>query len=357
MAKNKIELGCQQLRGTFIMSGKITGRLSNGFYAEGTAKNGNAWRRVRFGVEIEPDKVVYLDLFGSVQDNVYFSKTSKGTDGKNHTETKTVRWADRMKSSANLFGEPGYRIIGVTCGCKKVIDKNGKEVNDRKYLTPYDACDEVGNLTDGDSVFIRGNIVYSTYNDKHHVSFEPQQISLLNQPIDFEALDFQPNAQFTQPIVCMGVVKNEETPGEAIVNAKIVNYQSIEDTELYTRNAALAKNLKKLGEFVHIKVFGDIIVDGQVEEVAESSEWGMPNKMERVASPFTRKLLITGADPDTIDHEAYSEDKIEHALEVIASIQNAKNDYGMKNEKDDDWGSSSKSNLGEDEIDDFDLGI
>ena len=356
MAKNKIELGCAQTKGTFVLSGKVTGRFSNSFYAEGTGQNGNDWRRVRFGVEIEPDKVIYVDMFGAVQDNVYFSKTTK-VDGKNRTETKSVKWADRMKSSKQLFGEDGYRIIGVTCGCKKVIDSKGKEVNDSKHLTMFDACDEVGNLSDGDSVFIRGNITYSTYQDTHRVNFEPVQISLMRQPIDFEAIDFQPNASFTQPIVCMGVIKNEDTPGEAIVSAKIVNYQTIEDTELYTRNAALAKNLKKLGQYVHIKVWGDIVVDGEIEEVKESSDgWGTSNKMERVASPFKRKLMITGADPDTIDRDAYSEDKIEHALEVIAGIQNAKSDYGKKDDKDNDWG-SSKSNLDEDDDFDMDLGI
>lgn len=359
MAKTKVDLGCEQLRGNFILSGKVTGRFNNGFYAEGTGQNGNDWRRVRFGVEIEPNKIVYIDLFGAVQDTVYFSKTTKGSDGKNHTETKPVKWADRMKSSKAIFGEDGYRIIGVTCGTKKVIDKNGKEVNDTKHLTPFDACDEIGNLQDGDSVFVRGNITYSTYNDQHRVNFEPSQISLLRQPIDFEAVDFQPNASFTQPIVCMGVTKNEETPGEAIVSAKIVNYQSIEDTDLYTRNGTLAKNLKRLGSYTHVKVWGDIVVDGEVQEVVEDTGWGSANKMERVASPFKRKLMITGADPDTIDKEAYSEEVIEHALTVIAGIQGAKKDYGKNDSKDDeDWGTKSSSNFDNlDDDDDMDLGI
>ena len=356
MAKNKIELGCAQTKGTFMLSGKVTGVMSNSFYQEGDTKNGGSYRRVHFGVEIEEGRIVYIDLFGSTQDTVYFSKTTKGADGKNKTDTKAVKWADRLKTSKQLFGEDGYRIIGVTCGCKKVIDSKGKEVNDRKYLAPYDACDEIQNLNDGDSVFVRGNITYSTYNNQHRVSFEPQQISLCKE-IDFDDVDFKPNAQFTQPIVCMNVAKNEDTPGEAVVNAKIVNYQSIEDAELYTRNAALAKNLKKLGEYVHIKVWGDIVVDGEIEEVEKSSDgWGTANRMDRVASPFKRKLVITGADPDTIDKDAYSEEKIEHALEVIAGIQNAKSDYGKKDEKDEGWGKSN-SNLDDYDDDEIDLGI
>ena len=63
---NKVELGCPQTKGTFVLSGKVTGRFSNGFYQEGTGQNGNDWRRVRLGVEIEPDRIVYIELFGSV---------------------------------------------------------------------------------------------------------------------------------------------------------------------------------------------------------------------------------------------------------------------------------------------------
>ena len=359
MAKNKVELGCAQTRGTFILSGKVVGTQSNSFFAEGDTKNGGSYRRVHFGVEIEEGKIVYLDLFGSTVDQVYFSKTVKGADGKNKTDTKSVKWADRFKTSKQLFGEDGYRLIGVTCGCKKIVNDKGKELNDRKYLTPYDACDEITNLSDGQSVFIRGNISYSTYNNQHRVNFEPQQVSLCKE-IDFDDVDFKATAQFTQNIVCMGVAKNEETPGEAIVNAKIVNYQSIEDAELYTRNAALARNLKKLGEYCHIKVWGDIVVDGEVETVEDVDEgWGSSNKMERVASPFKRKLMITGADKESIDKEAYSEEVIEKALEVIAGIQGAKKDYGMKDDGDEDWGNkpSSKGNLDDEDDTDFDLGI
>ena len=323
MAKNKVDLGCAQTRGTFQLSGKVTGTLSNSFYQEGDTKNGGSYRRVHFGVEIEEGKIVYLDLFGSNVDTVYFSKTTKGADGKNKTETKPVKWADRFKNSKQLFGEDGYRLIGVTCGCKKVMDSKGKEINDRKYLTPYDACDEVQNLNDGQSVFVRGNITYSTYNNQHRVNFEPVQISLCKD-IDFDDVAFKPQAQFTQNLVCMGAMKNEENPGEAIINAKIVNYQSIEDAELYTRNAALARNLKKLGEYCFVKVWGDIVVDGETETVEEPDDgWGQSNAMERVASPFKRKLMITGADKESVDKEAYSDVVLVHALEVIAGLQGA----------------------------------
>ena len=142
---------------------------------------------------------------------------------------------------------------------------------------------------------------------------------------------------------------------------KIVNYSSVEDAEFHIKKefSGLAKTMKKLGSYVHLKVFGRIVVEGEVQQVEESSEWGMQtNVMDRIASPFVRKLVIEGADPQSVDKESYSEEVIEHAIEVAANIQNAKNDYG---ESGDDWGkgNNKKNNFDDDELDDpdFDLGL
>lgn len=360
MAKNKVELGCAQTRGTFILSGKVVGTQSNSFFAEGDTKNGGSYRRVHFGVEIEEGKIVYLDLFGSTVDQVYFSKRVNGPDGKVKTTTQAVKWADRFKTSKQLFGEDGYRIIGVTCGCKKITDSKGKLVNDVKYLTPYDACDEIQNLNDGDSVFIRGNIVYQTYKDQHRVNFEPQQVSLCKE-IDLSDVDYKPNAQFTQALVLQSVTPDKEN-GEYIVNANIVNYDTVEESEFYIKKefSRLAKTLAKQGKYTHVKVFGRIAVEGDVAPVEESGDWGMAaNPMERVQSPFTRKLIIEGAYSDSVDKTTYSEEVIEHAIEVANSIKNAKSDYGKRDDDEDDWGGkpNMKGNLEDEDDMDFDLGI
>ena len=355
MANNKVNLGCKQLRGTFQMSGKINGRLSQNFYADGTGSNGKQWRRVHFGVEIEQGKTVYVDLFGAAQDTCYISKRTTLAGGKVQTDTQSIPWAKRFDFVKDAKYK-GYSMIGVTCGCKKVIDAKGVEKNDVKHVTAFDACDEVQNLHDGDSVFIRGNITYSSYNGQHRVNFEPTQISLC-KPLDFDDMEFKPNAHFTQPLVLMCVEVNNET-NEYDVLAKIVNYNTIEEAEFHIKSdrKGLAKTLNKLGKYVHIEVFGDIVVDGQVVEETVDDEWGSANTMKRVASPFTRKLVIMGADPESVDKEAYSKEVIEHAEEVIASLQSAKNDYG---ESDDDWGGKkdSKNNFLDDEDDDLDLGL
>lgn len=350
---NKVDLGCKQLRGTFQMSGKVSGRLSQGFFTEGTSSNGKAYRKCRFGVEIESGKTVYMDLFGAASDYCYISKRTTLPGGKTQNDTQQIPWSKRFDFEKDPKYK-GYQMIGVTCGCKKIIDSKGLERNDVKHLTAYDACDEIQNLHDNDSVFVRGNITYSTYNGTHRMNFEPTQVSLCKE-IDFEDMSFAPNAKFTQPIVLMDVTANNET-NEYDVLGKVVNYQSIEDCELHIRadRKGLAKTLKKLGSYVHVEVFGDIVVDGEVVEETVDDAWGSSNSMKRVVSPFVRKLIIMGADPDSVDKESYSEAVMDHAMEVIASIQNAKEDYGES----DDWGGKKgKSNFDEDEDDDIDLGF
>ena len=360
MANKKVDLGCNQLRGTFQISGKVNGRLSQNFYTEGVSQSGKAWRKVHFGVEIEPNKSVYLDLFGAVQDQCYISKRIT-VGGKVQSETTPISWADRFKFEKDPKYK-GFSMIGITCGCEKIIDSKGIEKNKVMHLIAFDACDEVQNLHDGDSVFVKGNIVYSTYNNQHRVNFEPTQISLCRE-IDFDDIEFKPNALFTQPMVLMGVKGNNET-NEYDVQAKIVNYQSIEDAEFHISKeyAALAKTLARKGEYVHIKAFGSIVVSGEVVKETEIGEWGIQsNRMDRVASPFTRKLMIEGVDPSSVDNESYSKEVIEKAEEIVAGIRKAKEDYGTNslddNGDDDDWGKGSKGKLDEDKLDDFDMDL
>lgn len=357
MANNKVDLGCAQLKGTFQMTGRVTGRLSQNFYTEGTSANGKPWRKVRFGVEIESGKNVYVDLFGVAQDQCYISKRTTLPGGKVQTETQTINWADRFNIEKNPKYK-GFNVIGPTTGCRKIIDSKGIQKNLVLHLTTFDACDEVQNLVDGDSVFVRGNIVYTTYNGQHRINFEPTQISLCKE-IDLDDIEYKPQAYFTQPMVLMSVKANKETD-EYDVQAKIVNYQSIEDAEFHISKeyAALAKTLAKQGEYVHIRAKGNIVVAGEKVEEQIDAAWGVQtNKMDRVASPFTRKLMIDGVDPASVDKKAYSKEVIDNAEEIIASIKSAKEDYGASS--DEDWGKQDKgkSNFEDGELEDFDLGL
>lgn len=344
MAENKKNKGLDipQTRGTFQIRGKVTGTLRDNFYTEKITKTGKPWRSVNFGVQFKPEATLSVSLNGMERDNVYFVK--RGENG-GKSEVKTIPWKDRF-----TFAEDGFSLIGVNVGVTKVKDAKGNDVNDKKHLTDYDACLEVSNnLVDDKTVFIKGNIEFGSYQDgdtfKHSTKFVPNQISLAKD-IDFEAEDFKPNAKFTQTIVYTGIAKTED--GRFTVSAKIVNYNTIEDTELIIEESALANTFKKqLKPYTAITVWGDISVEKDITEVETTNVWGIQNEMNRVNSPTKRELIITGADPESIDTDTYSEKEIEKAIEAIKASKAAENDFGKQT---DGWGS------GKLEGDDEDMG-
>ena len=334
MAKES-PLGLQETKGSFQLRGKVTGTEKDNFYKELTTKTNKSMRMVNFGAEISEKKTVYLRLNGMEQDSVYFSKSEKTKDGKKKTEVKKVPWSERFK-----FHDDGYRMIGVNLGIKKTFDPKGNEVNDKKTMTQYDACKYIGDeIEDNSSVFVKGNIEFSTYNDSHRTNFVPSQISLC-KPIDFTDEDFDPMANFEQTIVFMSVTKREH---DFLVSAKIVTYNTIEDAEFVISDAILAKNFKNLKPYTAIKVYGNIVVENDTEQIEETkSYWGKANPMERVNSPTVWKLEITGADPETIDTDLYSEEAFDAAIEKINSEKTAKSDYGKTESDNDGWGTPKK---------------
>lgn len=345
---NRNIIECDKTNGTFELRGIVTATKKDEFYSEGTTKNHKPYRSINFGVEIESGKTIYIKLFGMPQEKVFFSKRDKDTK---KTDTQAVDWKDRM-----TWKREGYRMIGVNCGVTKKLDEKGNEVNDSKILTPFDACGELRNLSDGQSVFVKGNITYSTYQGKHQINFEPNQVSLMTKPLNFEADDFVPHALFTQTIIFQNVAKSEEVENEFVISAKTVGFNSVEDCEFVTHNARLAKTFKSsVKPYNSVEVFGDIVVESHIEEVEEDDGWGVSNKMKRVSSPTVRKLMITGADKDSLDKEKYTEEIIDKALAVIAANRNAKKEYGASddgsNASGDDWGKKKSVDYDESEDD------
>ena len=331
MAEKKKGLGLPQTRGSFQIRGKVSGTQKDNFYTEKITKTGKPWRSVNFGVEFANGSIVYLGLNGMERDSVYFSKRNE--EGK--TETKAVPWKDRF-----TFAEEGYSIIGTNIGVKRILDAKGNEVNDKKRLTEYDACKEISdNLVDDKTVFARGNIEFSSYNDNHQTRFVPSQVSL-GKDVDFDAEDFRPTADFTQMIVFMGISKSDDG-SKFIVSAKIVNYNSIEDAEVIIKDAGLANVFRKnLKPYTSINVWGSISVERDTTEVEVNDCWGSKNKMERVNNPTVRELVIEGADPDTIDVTTYSEAEMDKAIEAVKAAKAAENDFGGSTEG---WGSTQFS--------------
>ena len=318
-----------QTKGIYQVRGVVNGVDKQNFFSEKKTKTGKDFRMVNFGVEYDDNKTVYMTLNGMPKDKVYFSK--KNDDGK--TVTKAVSWGAR-----NNVDPEGYRLIGVNLGLEKTTDKNGKEINDRKTLAEFDACSYIaGNLVDDASVFVRGNLEFGSYTNKNDevsrsIKFIPNQISLCKD-VDFEAYgeDNKPVHDFTQTIVFMGIEQekiDDKATGRFVVEAKIVNYSSIESASFIIEDAKLANLFRKgLKQYWAITAYGKINVVNNIETVSTEDCWGEANAMNRVSSPTKRELVITGADPTTIDKESYTEKAIADAIRKMNAAKTAENNF------------------------------
>lgn len=338
----------QQTNGQFQFRGIVSGTAKDSFYKEITTKSNKPMRMVNFGVEFDKDKRVYVGLNGMERDNVYFSKRVE-KDGKTTTEMKTIPWKDRFN-----FNEEGYSLLGINLGLEKEVDDKGKEVNKKEKLTEFDACNSIGtNLEDGQSIFTKGKIEYSTYKEKHQSKFVPQQISLCSSDIDFEDEKFEPINKFSQQIVFMGVAPDKDNKDRFIISAKIIGYSSIEDFEFVTYNKSMAKKLKSvLKPYNAITLYGTVEAVTSVEEtVVEDDGWGdasAKTSMEYVSSPFSLEFKVDYADPDSIDTELYTEESVEGAIAKLNAKNKAQSEFSGK-DSDDDWGSVDSKDANEDD--------
>ena len=336
-----------ETKGGFQVQGIVLGMEKDSAFKEMLTKTKKKMRFTKFGVRTSKDNNIYLDLNGMVKDVVYFGKRDKETK-KN--EVKKVLWDQR-----NTFKEEGFRMMGVNLGLEQFIDDAGKKQNKKKVLAEYDACEYITqNLKDDASVFVKGKIEFSSFqNEKGEVSratkFIPSQISALKSPVDLDAEDYKEKSDFTQTIIFMSAEIDETDANDkkGLVQAKIVTYSTIEDTEFIVRDKTLFQTLKKnLKPYTAIQVHGKIINKVLTEEV-ETNSWGQSNPMEQVSRTYIRELEIVGANPDTIDTETYTKENIEEALRAIKDFGGTTKDNG-ETKSSSDWGSSAESTNGDD---------
>jgi len=331
--KNK-GLGLPQQRGNFQLKGKVIGVKKDNFYKVTKTKTEKPFRMINFGVQVSPESTLFVSLTGMPQDKVYFSKARDPKVKDSKSETLPVDWSKRAS-----FSKKDFRLIGVNVGLEKTHDEKGKEVNDKQNLVPFDACEYINDhLEDGMSVFIKGNLEYSTFtgqdgNVSHSLKLIPTQISLCKE-VDFEEKDYEVVAAFTQNVVVEGVRKDED---KYYLESKVVNYNTIENTEFEIGNEALARNFKKnVKPYSSITVWGKITTLKNIDKVEEPSDdgWGNPNPMDRVNSSYKKTLVITGANPESLERENYTEEKIEEALAKMNSSAKAEKEFGDGK----DWG-------------------
>lgn len=316
MAEIKTKHGLPETKGQFKLRGFVTGLERENAFRPIETKSGKKMHILNFGVETAPESTVFATLQGMERDFVYFSKRSevKGQKG----ETKKVPWNERNKPQ----GE-GFNLIGIGVGLEK--DENGKNVT--HTYTEFDAAEEVYQLLeDGMPVFVRGDIEFSSFKrDNGDISrnkkFNVKQIYGSNN-IDFEAEDFKETSDFKQKIIFMGISKvdDNEDPRFA-VEAKIVTYNTIEDTEFIVRNTALANQFRKsLKPYTAIDVWGNIYNKVDTDDVEESTDvWGEQDSFKKVVKNYIRELVIVGADPGSIDKDTYTESAIEEGINKLNS--------------------------------------
>ena len=342
MAKERLH-NMKDTSSSFQVRGTIVGTKSQRFYKSGTGKNGSSWNALEFGVKIAEDKTVYLSMRGFPRAEVFYYK--KGENGNKGT-TQKVAWKDRKKS-------PGkdYRLIGVTVTTGR--DEDGKNINE--IFTEYDVIEYLhNNLTDGESVFIKGNLQFSSYEDrggqpKKKIELVPNQISYTQKPIDFDADDYKEMCEFENTLVFQSIEQevdeNDKKTGRFILSGYAIGYNSVESVSFILKEdcAKLAGNLKKaMRPGYAIKTFGRVEVINDVATVeGDDSGWGDVSPMERVNSPTRREYIIYRADPSSIEKEEYSEADILEAIRKIKAAKTASANFGEKaNEVDDsqdDW--------------------
>lgn len=322
----------KQTTNSFQVRGKVTGTKKNRFYTSGTSKNGGAYNVVEFGVEIAENKTVFIKLNGYTRDSVFYYK--KGENGAKGT-TQKVAWKDRNKAPGKDF-----RLIGVNITIGQ--DENGKNVNET--FVEYDAVEFLRNsLHDGDSVFIKGNMVFSSYVDRNgqpHKKTElvPTQISATQKPVDFDAEDFVEMAEFENTLVFSAIDKetdeSDKPTNRFILSGYSIGYNTVEPVTFIidADHAKLANNLRKaMRAGYSIKTYGRVNVFSDVSVVQDDSDgWGEASPMERINSPVRREYVVYKADPNSIEKEDYSENDITAAIKKIKAAKEAAANFGEK---------------------------
>jgi hypothetical protein len=308
--------GLPQTKGFFKLRGIATGTVRENAFKHREFDNGGERNAFSFGVQTAPESTVFVNVEGYKNDKVYLFKRSevKGQKG----DQKVVDWAKRYD-----FVNDGFAPMGVAVG----LETNDEGKNITTTLLDFDAAKKVRQeLEDDFPIFVRGDIEFSSFkNDNGEVRRNKKFVvkNIYNsKAIDFESDDFTETADFKQKIIYTGISKSTE-PGETkfVVEAKVITYNSIEDAEFIVYNTALANQFKKaLKPYQAMDVWGKIFNKVDAEEIEESAGvWGEEDSFKKATKSYIRELVITGADPATIDKETYTEESIEEGYKKLHS--------------------------------------
>jgi hypothetical protein len=339
---SKTKHGLPETKGQYKLRGFVTGMGRDNTYSEKETKTGKQRRVLNFGVQTAPESIVYVSSQGMEQKEVFFSKRSE-VKGQPST-VKRVSFADRHKDQ----GE-GFTLIGTSIG----LDKDDEGKNVVKTLHDYDASKTLYEKLDDDTpIFVQGSIEYSSFrNDKDEVTRNKKFLvgRIYNaKEMDFEDEKFTETSDFKQRILFMGIKKiDDKNDPRFEVEAKIVTYNSVEDADFVIRNTGLANTLRSvLKPYNAIDVWGKIYNKLDTDDIPVTNtkgNWGKEDSFKRVNNTYIRELVITGADPDTIDVETYTEDIIDEAMKAL-------NEFGTGNKSSNNWGNENAIDISDDDL-------
>lgn len=314
----------QPTYGNFVIKGIVGGTLTDKFFTEGTS-NGNAWRRLNFSVKVNDNASIYVEMMGSKSDKVKFVDSS---DRKNKKEIM-IPWADRFKERTDKFE--------IFMASKVGIEKDDSGKNNKVHsMTQFDAAKYIKEkLKEGDSVYIRGSLNFSTYEGKGQVKYNIQQIYHTSEPVDFKVEGFEPEASFNQDIVYTGSDYDTETNKTAIDTNIIYKnkgeisfmpYRFFINHEKYKGDKEKTASLNTMKESFERLSFGSTIkVNGNINIYVEKSD-GEEEDQDSIPVDFggfkakgqetftfvrgttIRELEITGGDGSKLIDGRYSED-------------------------------------------------
>lgn len=309
----------QQTKGDFTLVGNTIGTKRNNAFRSGVTQSGKEYVSMNIGVQTDEKQRVFVELFGMQMDNVFISE--KDENGK-HKKTVKVAWKDRKKQLLD-----NQQLIGVKIGVIQQQTEDGLR-NKNLNLTNFDAVNLIQeNITDNEGVFVRGNISYSSFTDKNgnfkrQTKLIPIQFSktVKTSKIDFTTEGFEPNAFFEQEIVFMEVI---EVDGKKYINGYVVDFNDITSVDFEIKckeekvTNQLFKNLQTLKPYTKIKIYGIISHEQPTETIDEFDGWGDVNKAEQISSFKPMRLIVTGADQNSIDDTIYNAKEFQKVLRSL----------------------------------------
>lgn len=287
--------------GKFTTIGIVTG-LDDKSFSEG--KKNEPWARLRLNIKTSKFSFVYVELMGVQHSNVKLIHRDPITKKYDKDNTVFTNWDER------------YYIRNDHYDLHMPIRINLK---DEQELLPYDAVFYLKeNLTEGDLVYIKGNIQYSEYEKRSRINFH---LTAIDRIKDISTIEHKPVISFEQECVFVNTHRDHE---KLLIDTYIIRRNSGEmETILYTFTA---RDLNLIRFFETEIKYGSLIkIHGYIHNRAITSKIdGYP-----VITKVIKELEVKGG--HIVEMNKYTKDdlNIEDKGEIIFVSPDETDDGGF----------------------------